>query len=343
MIQQDPTPDLEPDTLSVISDLMLAQAQEMVVLKAISDKMKPGIVAKLCSQADDLYAHVMKSMQKDTARKSLWDSHWMPNVAGKQAIYHGLAQYHQSRLCNANKAVGEEIARLEYAKTLFTAGIDRGGSSELCNAKEHLRRTDQYLAEAKKDNDFIYHERIPDIKSLPSIQKAVVAKATQPLPTKLGPSTMELFDALCPVAIHQAMAAYDVRKQEIVNKEVTKLKDSTNLLNELLSSMNLPAALEDTSGSDVPQSIKDKAKSVSEAGGIATLSKLIADLPESLQRNTEILDECERLLKEEKSSDEQLKEQFKERWTRTASKELTATFDANATKYRTIINNAKQV
>lgn len=107
--------------------------------------------------------------------------------------------------------------------------------------------------------------------------------------------------------------------------------------------MNLPAALEDTSGSDVPQSIKDKAKSVSEAGGMPTLTKLITELPESLQRNTEILDECERLLKEEKTSDEQLKEQFKERWTRTASKDLTATFDANATKYRTIINNAKQV
>ena len=33
MIQQDPTPDLEPETLSVVSDLMVAQAQEMVVLK----------------------------------------------------------------------------------------------------------------------------------------------------------------------------------------------------------------------------------------------------------------------------------------------------------------------
>ena len=73
--------------------------------------MKDGIVAKLCAQTDELFAHVMKSMQKDTARRSLWDANWMPNVAGKQAIYHGLAQYYQSRLCNANKSVGEEIAR----------------------------------------------------------------------------------------------------------------------------------------------------------------------------------------------------------------------------------------
>lgn len=34
-IQQDPTPDLNPDTLGALSALMLAQAQEIFVNKAI--------------------------------------------------------------------------------------------------------------------------------------------------------------------------------------------------------------------------------------------------------------------------------------------------------------------
>jgi len=36
-------------------------------------------------------------------------------VAGKQAAYHGLAEYYQSLVCKADKCVGEEIARLEVS------------------------------------------------------------------------------------------------------------------------------------------------------------------------------------------------------------------------------------
>ena len=54
------------------------------------------------------------------------------------------------------------------------------------------------------------------------------------------------------MALHQALTAFDGRKQEMVNGEVAKLKDATHLMNELLSSMNLPAAIEETSGTLIP-------------------------------------------------------------------------------------------
>ncbi len=58
-----------------------------------------------------------------------------------------------------------------------------------------------------------------------------------------------------------------------------------------LASVNLPAAIEDSGGRQIPPSVTEKSNEIKRQGGINTLDKMINDLPESLTRNKEILDE----------------------------------------------------
>lgn len=46
VIQQDPTPDLNPDMLAMLESLMLAQAQEVFVIKAIKGKFVNILIVK---------------------------------------------------------------------------------------------------------------------------------------------------------------------------------------------------------------------------------------------------------------------------------------------------------
>ena len=117
--------------------------------------------------------------------------------------------------------------------------MERSVHPDQCNASTWYNKAEKALAEAKKDNDFIYHERIPEYKNLKLIGKAAVAKATA-LPEKLGNSNKVLFDELCPLAVHQALAAFDTRKKEMVKRELERLTEATNLANVSMSSMNLP-------------------------------------------------------------------------------------------------------
>ncbi|ELT89341.1 hypothetical protein CAPTEDRAFT_127570 [Capitella teleta] len=336
-VQNEPTPDLHPDALSALASLMLAQGQDCFVRKAMQDKMKSAIIAKLSHQASDLYADALKLLQLDSIR-ALWPREWIPSVAGKQAAFHSLAEYFESLKCKEKKEFGEELARLKHAKTLMGAAENRGGQFFIFQdmQKKILRGVEA----AEKDNNFIYHAKIPELSSLPSIGKASVAKSLPLSSPPLSSNFKDLFEKLVPLAVHQALAAFENSRAEMANVEIARLRESTQLMNSVLASLNLPAAIEDLSGEAVPASVLEKASQVREMGGAAYITRQMTELPELLQRNKEILDDAEKTLNEEQESDDQLRKQFKEKWTRTASEKLTQPLKAEAAKYRSIITNA---
>ncbi|MCP9260327.1 Apoptosis-linked 2-interacting protein X 1 [Dirofilaria immitis] len=318
IVQQEPTPDLMPDTLSVLSSIMLAQAQEAIYIKAEKDKMKPLALMKLAAQCAEYYHEAQKQLQRDTVR-GLFDKEWTNTIKGKALGLSALAQYHKAFDNADSKNIGEQLSRLAESLSLM-----QQANSYMPHGTFDIQYAaiEKAYASAKKDNDFIYHERIADFRSLPQLPKAAVAKVI-PVTFPMTPRFKDMFSSLVPVQVHQATASFDARKSEVINVETGRLREHTQIMNGILASLNLPAALDDVANHEVlPESIRQKSSKVKSHGGIDALTKLIADLPHIRKRNQEILDE------------------FKDKWTRMTSDQLTAPLHQECGKYRGILHAA---
>lgn len=332
-LSREPTMDISPDTMATLSSIMLAQAQEVFFLKATRDKMKDAVIAKLANQAADFYGDALKQCQyKEALPKEVY-----PVLAAKHAIMQAHAQYHQSVLAKQQKKFGEEIGRLQHASDLVKGVASR--YDEYVSVKDLSDRINRALAAAKKDNDFIYHDRVPDLKDLEPVGKAPLVKPT-PITVPLSQKFSDLFEKMVPLAVQQSLSIYNQRRADLINASIARMRDATTLCNGVLASLNLPAAIEDVSGDSIPQSILQKSKAVIEQGGIQTIDQLIRDLPELLQRDREILDESLRILDEEEATDNDLKSKFKERWQRTPSSELYKPLRAEGSNLRNVLDKA---
>lgn len=110
---------------------------------------------------------------------------WLSIVNSKQAAFGAVAELHQALVCQAKKDVGEELARLGHAMELMKTAEARAGVA--FSFRDDAKKIARIYEETKKDNDFIYHARVPEVKSLAPIGKAVLAKPL-PVPDKFSAS-----------------------------------------------------------------------------------------------------------------------------------------------------------
>ncbi len=89
---------------------------------------------------------------------------------------------------------------------------------------------------SKKDNDFIYLDRVPSCDSLEAIGRATLAKPTE-VQSPMSSSFTDLFTGLVPMSVHQALAVYDSKKMDLVNKEIGRLREASQVLNGYVISL----------------------------------------------------------------------------------------------------------
>ena len=85
-------------------------------------------------------------------------------------------------------------------------------------------------SEAKKDNDFIYHEQVPQPSALQAIGRAALAKSVPLGPGPVTSNFKDIFEKLVPTAVHQALQAFESRQAEITNIEVGRSRAASQEL-----------------------------------------------------------------------------------------------------------------
>ena len=224
----DHPPDLTPEMLDALITMMLAQAQECVCIKATMEHMKPGTIARLASQASDMYGSI-----HNTSLPSEWQTH----IDMKAAHFTAVAQYHKANECISQAKYGEEIARLRIAAqnnqvvvSVLPQHIKESEEMSFINDVRNLEISiKRDLLRAEKDNDVVYMENVPQPDHLSPILRSETVKPMLPL-SLLGPDHWRrdennpankrfLFETLMPLAIHRAANAYAARKDQIIKTQ----------------------------------------------------------------------------------------------------------------------------
>ena len=105
---------------------------------------------------------------------------------------------------------------------------ERGGKD--FQIKQQMTTVQNAFEKAKKENDYVYHERIPDYKTLSPIERAAIAKAT-PIKLPISEDFRDLFSTMVPVTVNHGLQMFKAKKMEALNLEIGKLRQATDLLN----------------------------------------------------------------------------------------------------------------
>jgi programmed cell death 6-interacting protein len=97
-------------------------------------------------------------------------------------------------------------------------------------AKNYSPIIQQAHEKAVKSNDHIYHERVPDYKLLPGIERAALARIT-PIKFPLSEDFRDLFANMVPLSVYSGLQTFNAKRLEAGNLEIGKLRQATDLLN----------------------------------------------------------------------------------------------------------------
>lgn len=360
------TSDLSAEGLSMLKNLMLGQAQACFYEKAITAKMKAGVLAKLSAQAALYYEKAWDYSKMPVLNETL-DSTWAAHLEFQYYCFSATGQFQYSKVIHEKAeettvGYGEEIARLAIASDLCQSGINHGNRMKLpsvmMESVGHLRTViDKTMDKVSEDNNSIYMERIPSkssvsqvsgsslSKCLPPdialIESAIIKKNNEGVPSNAD----EIFGNLLPVAMQEAEILYQSKISAMMEQSGKDVVEAAENIKLQLNDANLPAAVEaGASNAGLPDKVWERMNlAVLSKGGISALNRGIDSNARLSEAMDSILNDIENQLQIEADEDEKLRQKWgNDKWTTTNSRDLNIHMQQDIDRYKQLVLEAKE-
>ncbi|KAJ1965237.1 bck1-like resistance to osmotic shock, partial [Dipsacomyces acuminosporus] len=263
-----PSADLHQDSVNVLSNIMLAQAQECAIELSHLDKKKEATLSKLAQQAASMYSSVVDTMKGADEADKLPHG-WLALAETKHRYYQALAQYHEARSDESKGHHGQAIARYnlaekhahetikllgQFADTFFsTTNIAEDLTPESVQGLQEMTTKlaasiAEEMSRVNHDNDVVYNEAVPNVSTLSPIGSANVVKnydinkfySEDEKRRIIGES---LFGQLMSMAVHESSSLYSEEKDKLIRSEASKVASADEELNVMLSFLQMPQCL----------------------------------------------------------------------------------------------------
>ncbi|XP_043073303.1 tyrosine-protein phosphatase non-receptor type 23b [Puntigrus tetrazona] len=253
--------DMNSQALSVNISLMLAQAQECLLEKTLLDNRKSHLIAKICAQVCDYYKDCLRVLDNSECVPGRIQKEWRKLVNMKISYFSAITHLHMGKQSEEQQKYGEAVAYFQSSLDKLNEAVKQSkGQPE--SVQEALKFTMDVIGgkynSSKKDNDFIYHESVPGLDTLPAVKGASLVK---PLPINLTDQSVtgpDLFSKLVPMATHEASSLYSEEKAKLLRDIVAKIEDKNQILEKFMESLSSESVCKIDMFKSLPDALLEK-------------------------------------------------------------------------------------
>ena len=160
--------DLSGDTVSILSCLMLAQAQKALYLKKREDNAQPELLEKFAAECASMFEEASEQIRRTNKRPfRSFSSEWLAVIEANRLLFGGLAQQHAAKTHRINadavfervNEYGHQLARLAEGRRLTGAALETCRTHAPPIVHDHFGRLH---ASVEKEYAEAYREHLPD-------------------------------------------------------------------------------------------------------------------------------------------------------------------------------------